>query len=639
MLALDTQFGEQTVESFVAERDAEFEAELDLGGDIFTVGEAGVLFSAGDGECGPPFFVVLAGDQAGKGPLGIVGAPAEDGALVGDERVTTVDDREFLFTGDALALDTAGVEPDPGEQGERDAAVAALIGGRATDGFEQGAVLHVADGELVAFQDEAAVVADEEARGVTRDATFDGVDVDVETVGLDLPRGQFAFVDGALFRRCFFGTTPLESVEETHDRIVRQGCRKVAAFGSFAVIVSSSFPRRSVIVALLVGLGACSSSSPVAAPTTSSSTTVPSTVPPTTTTSTTTTTTTTTTTLVPPDGKTADQRTLRLVDTIASADLQPKSVVHSGNGLFFAQNMMYRHNVSVFDRAGELVATIPDSVDLADFGAAVEGRGTVVKGSPVEVAFTSDGAHAYVSNYKMYGDGWNPVADDLCQGRNWDPSFVYRIDVATFTIDRVIPVGAVPKYLAVSPDDRVLVVANWCSLDVSLVELATGKELARVDVGLHPRGIAITKDSRTAYVAVMGAGKIVAVDLGDYTTRNLVSIGGTPRHLVLSPDDSVLYATTNRSGTVRAIDPATDTVIGTARTGEQTRSMDISDDGTALYVVNYASNTLSKVRTSDMTVVGSEPTGTRPVGVTYDRDARRVWVANYTGSLSIYADE
>jgi YVTN family beta-propeller protein len=360
-----------------------------------------------------------------------------------------------------------------------------------------------------------------------------------------------------------------------------------------------------------------------------------------------------TTTLVAPDGKTSDQRTLELVNTITNEDLQPKSIVHSGNGLFFAQNMMYRHNVSVFDRDGLLVGTIPDAVDLNKFGVAIEGRGATVKGSPVEVAFTSDGAFAYVSNYKMYGDGWNPVADDVCQGRNWDPSFVYRIHVATLTIDQVIPVGAVPKYLAVTPDNRRLVVANWCSLDTSIIDtglintrpintrLPSNKptELARVDVGLHPRGIAITKDSATAYVAVMGGAKIVAIDLADFSTRDLTSVGQTPRHLVLSPDDAVLYATTNKVGTVRAIDPATDTVLATVRTGEQTRSMDISDDGTSLYVVNYASNTLTKVRTSDMTVVQTIPTGARPVGVTYDPAARRVWVANYTGSLSTYADQ
>ena len=351
-----------------------------------------------------------------------------------------------------------------------------------------------------------------------------------------------------------------------------------------------------------------------------------------------TTTTTTTSTLVPPDGRSAIERTLALVQKVSNDDLQPKSIVHSGSGLFFAQNMMYRHNVSVFDRSGALVAQIDDAVDLRAFGLDPSPRAAKVKGSPVEAAFTADGRYAYVSNYKMYGKGWNPVADDTCQGRNWDPSFVYRIDTATFTIDQVIQVGAVPKFLAVSPDGKWLVVSNWCSLDVSIVDTATGLDVKRVEVGLHPRGIAITRDSSTAFVAVMGGAKIVAIALDDFATRIIDSAGPTPRHLVLSPDDTVLYVTNNLSGTVRSIDVASGRLLQSTRSGTQPRSMSISEDGSSLYVVNYEDAALTKIDTSSMKVVQSIATGYHPVGITYDAAARRVWVANYAGSLWIYED-
>ena len=81
-----------------------------------------------------------------------------------------------------------------------------------------------------------------------------------------------------------------------------------------------------------------------------------------------------------------------------TGSISPKSIVHSGDGLFFAQNMMYRHTITVYDRDMELVATIPDTVDLSGFGHSGE-----YKGAPVEAAFSSDGSTAYVSNYQMYG--------------------------------------------------------------------------------------------------------------------------------------------------------------------------------------------------------------------------------------------
>lgn len=338
--------------------------------------------------------------------------------------------------------------------------------------------------------------------------------------------------------------------------------------------------------------------------------------------------------LNPPDGKRSDQRTLTLIDTIANDNLQPKSVVYSGTGLFFAQNMMYRHSVSVFKSDGSEVATISDKVNLADFGL----EGGIVRGSPVEAAFTSTGEYAYVSNYKMYGNGWNPIADDDCQGRNWDPSFVYRINTTTLAIDQVIPVGAVPKFLAVSPDDRTLLVSNFCSQDVSVVDTATAKETHRVAVGLHPRGIAVTSDSSHAYISVMGASKVVTLDLNDMTTTEIDSAGPTPRHLLLSANDSTLYVSNNHAGTVRAISTLSGELIAQVHTGEQPRSMVLADDGASLYVVNYVDGTLCKIRTSDFTIVQVISTGVRPIGVTYDPIERRVWVANYSGSLSIFQD-
>ncbi len=335
-----------------------------------------------------------------------------------------------------------------------------------------------------------------------------------------------------------------------------------------------------------------------------------------------------------PDGRRSDERTLTLFDTIYSKNLQPKSIVYSGNGLFFAQNMMYRHNVLVFDRNGKEIAIIYDTVNLLDFGIA----GGVVKGSPVEAAFTPNGEYAYVSNYKIYGKGWNPIADDTCQGRDWDSSFVYRINTTTFIIDQVISVGAVPKFLAVSPNGKTLLVSNFCSQDVSVVNTVTGKETQRIIVGLHPRGIAMTSDSTRAYIAVMGTRRVVILDLKTLATTKIDTAGPTPRHLVLSPDDSTLYVSNNHAGTVRAINTLTGKMVALVRIGDQPRSMVLADDGASLYVVNYGDATLCKIRTSDFTIIQTIRTKVRPIGVTYDPVARRVWVANYSGSLSIYQD-
>ena len=354
------------------------------------------------------------------------------------------------------------------------------------------------------------------------------------------------------------------------------------------------------------------------------------------TTSTSTTSTTTTFPVAEDDGLSSAERLLSEAFLVSDGDLQPKSIVASGDGQFFAQNMMYRHNVSVYDRSGEKLATIPDEVDLAAYG--IPGGG-VVQGAPVEAALTPNGKYVYVSNYKMYGAGFNPVADDDCNRGDWDDSFVYKINTTSYEIEEVIPTGAVPKFMAVSPDGGRLLVSNWCGFDVSVIDTATDSEITRIDVGRHPRGIAITNDSRFAYVTVMGEAKIVVIDLNSNAVVNTVpNPGVTPRHLVLSPDDRYLYVSNNLQNLVRKIDLQTG-VADTVTTGDGTRTMALADDGDSLFVVNYHDGTVSKVRTSDMTILQTQYSGIHPVGITYDADTRQVWVANYAGSLRVFIDE
>jgi len=317
--------------------------------------------------------------------------------------------------------------------------------------------------------------------------------------------------------------------------------------------------------------------------------------------------------------------------------ISPKSIVYSGAGLFFAQNMMYNHTITVYDRKFKLVKTIPDKINLSKFGFS-KFKGNY-QGSPVEAAFSTDGKYAYVSNYQMYGAGFdNPGSDRCSPSAKHDQSFLYRINTETLKIENVIPVGAVPKFNAVSPDNRFVLATNWCGWDLSVVDIKKNREVERVKLGAYPRGIVVTPDSKNAYVAVMGSSDIAKVNLVDFSVEWLKNVGNAPRHLTIDPNGKYLYATLNGEGNVAKIDLKTGEVLEKVSTGNEPRSMTISADGKLIYVVNYSSNTVSKVRTSDLKVMQTVNVNSSPIGITYDPQTNQVWVACYSGSIMVFQD-
>ena len=324
--------------------------------------------------------------------------------------------------------------------------------------------------------------------------------------------------------------------------------------------------------------------------------------------------------------------------TTVTGTISPKSVLASQSGLISAHNMMYNHSVTIYDaKSAELLATVPDSVVLSDFG--YKKYSGSYKGAPVEGAFSPDGKYLYFTNYAMYGKGFTKEGHDTCSpASGYDTSFLSRINLATKKIDGVYPVGSVPKVVKISPDNKYLLVSNWCSYTVTVISVASGKTVTSIKIGRYPRGIAITKDSRYAYVAEMGGSNIHRIDLADFS-KVLIPIGSNPRAVVLSPDETRLYVTMNVSGKVQAWDLVAGKSIKSVKTGLAARSLDISSDGSALFVVNFNSDTVSKVRTSDMKILQTVKVCNEPIGVTYDSSTNRTWVACYGGALKVFENQ
>ena len=339
----------------------------------------------------------------------------------------------------------------------------------------------------------------------------------------------------------------------------------------------------------------------------------------------------------PANGEILSADTKMKLATTITGDIAPKSVRASSNGLVSAHNMMYRHSVTVYDGTTlSLTRNIPDRVDLKSLG--FKGYSGTHRGAPVEGAFSPDNAYLYVTNYAMYGAGFSREGTDICKPADrYDRSFLYRISTSTWEIDAAYRVGVVPKVVDVSPDNKYVLVSNWCSYDLSVISLEEQKVVKTIQIGAYPRGITISKDSKFAYVAQMGGSVVHKITLGTWE-RETLNVGSNPRAIVLSPDDQTLYVSLNAAGRVVAYDLNKGKVVRSVKTGNAARSLDISKDGSALYVVNYKSNTLVKLNSTTFERVQRIRPCNEPIGVTYEPLNKRVWVACYGGAIKVFND-
>lgn len=329
--------------------------------------------------------------------------------------------------------------------------------------------------------------------------------------------------------------------------------------------------------------------------------------------------------------------TLVVIHTI-KGNISPKSIGYNGTDKFFAQNMMYKHTITVYDRSFNLVKTIKDGVHMEDYG--YDTYGNFNRGAPVEVTFSNNGKTAWVSNYQMFGDSLSNPGCDKCFSRSkYDPGFVYRINTDNYSIDKVIEVGSVPKYLCATPNDKYVLVSNWSSGDVSIIDTEKNEEIKRIYLGRFPRGIAIDSESKFAYIAIMGSTQVAKIDLENFKVDRIKNVGKMPRHLCISPDDQFLYASINHEGKVVKIDLHKEKVSQACYTGTHPRSMALSKDGRFAYVVNYYSNKVSKIQCQDMSVVEEHKTHSKPIGITVDTSSSNVWVACYTGRIQVFHDK
>jgi DNA-binding beta-propeller fold protein YncE len=107
---------------------------------------------------------------------------------------------------------------------------------------------------------------------------------------------------------------------------------------------------------------------------------------------------------------------------------------------------------------------------------------------------------------------------------------IVEIDVASWAMKRRIPAGDGIYNLAVTRDGKLLVGSNKRGKSVSVIDIASGKELARIPTQRRVvHGVAISGDDRYAFISVEGVGSepgtVEMIDLKSFTRVASADVG------------------------------------------------------------------------------------------------------------------
>jgi YVTN family beta-propeller protein len=278
------------------------------------------------------------------------------------------------------------------------------------------------------------------------------------------------------------------------------------------------------------------------------------------------------------------------------------------------------------------------------------------------LAWAPDGRHFYVSGgqddnvyvFAQENGHWSESGKPIALGHKTGLGIADRLET------KVSPLKPMVAGLAVSPNGKLLLAANYQNDSVSLIDLGTARVIAELDLrpgkinpaqkgvagGEYPYGIVFASDNK-AYVSSLRDREIVALDLQPVlAVRSRIKTHGQPGKLIANHAGTLLFAAADNSDSVVMVDTAKDRVVAEIKTtapdgifanhggfkGSNPNSLALSPDERTLYVTNGGTNSVAVIALAedldDSRVIGLIPTGWYPTSVSVSKSGGTLYVVN-----------
>lgn len=220
---------------------------------------------------------------------------------------------------------------------------------------------------------------------------------------------------------------------------------------------------------------------------------------------------------------------------------------------------------------------------------------------------------------------------------------VSLVDLASGKVAATLPVGTGPHEVAISPDGRQALIANYGTgpqpgSSLTLIDVPGAKVVKTIDLGesKRPHGI-LFLDGKRVLVTSEATKSLVEVDVEQGKVVRTIPTGQEVSHMVaVTPDGSRAFIANIGSGSITAIDLKAGKSLGDIKTGAGSEGIDVTPDGKQVWVTNREADTVSVVDAKTLAILGAVESKSFPIRAKVTPDGKRVLVSNAkSGDLSV----
>jgi YVTN family beta-propeller protein len=226
---------------------------------------------------------------------------------------------------------------------------------------------------------------------------------------------------------------------------------------------------------------------------------------------------------------------------------------------------------------------------------------------------------------------------------NKSDNTVSLIDLESKKAVATLPTGVAPHEVAVSPDGKLAVVANYGGQQpgstLTVIDLPGKKPLKTIDLGEYrrPHGITWLKGNEIAVTSEANKSLLI-VDLAKGAVAAAITTDQNVSHMVvIAQRTGRAFVANIGSGTVTAIDLKERKKISDIQTGAGSEGIDISPDQKEVWVVNRAANTVSVIDVNSLKVIATLESKDFPIRVKFVPGGRTALVSNArSGDVAVF---